>query len=324
MIDRVVLEYIRTLTAADKKTLSQKALKATEEVGELAKVVLPFDNAFATTHRFVEKQRILEEAVDTILCSMSIGYELGFTDDDISTMMMEKAKKWHWLQARENRVQWPVPFEIHVTVDGGFPDKFRNACAEIGVKPILLELHTDDMKTAADLQTSSVFIGDNRGAYEEMKRISYRLSEMGYWVVREKIETVPWHPAAPHRQVSAKVDLPNGRGVDLVRDDPMPKDCYFECHIATIIGNEQRDKLVEVAGWHGARVSQNVFKKIDDERSKVMVTLRDSKCTYERFEEQRTMLEHVLTNTGFAVEKTITEFSVFDSKISHDAEWIKQ
>lgn len=38
-------DFIKKLSLSDKKTLSQKALKTCEEVGELAKAVLPFDSA---------------------------------------------------------------------------------------------------------------------------------------------------------------------------------------------------------------------------------------------------------------------------------------
>ncbi len=76
-----LFEYIQRLSLADKKTLSQKALKVAEESGELAKVVLPFDNAAGTIHRFIEKGRILEESVDVILTAISIAYELGYTHE---------------------------------------------------------------------------------------------------------------------------------------------------------------------------------------------------------------------------------------------------
>jgi hypothetical protein len=46
-----LLDYIQNLSLRDFKTLSQKALKVSEECGELAKAVLPYDNAYATRHR---------------------------------------------------------------------------------------------------------------------------------------------------------------------------------------------------------------------------------------------------------------------------------
>lgn len=48
-----------------------------------------------------------------------------------------------------------------------------------------------------DVMTSSKHFGDNRSAYEEANRIANKLTSFGYKVVRKKIETVPWHPAAP-------------------------------------------------------------------------------------------------------------------------------
>lgn len=71
-----LLDYIKKLSLDDKKTLSQKALKVAEESGELAKVVLPFDNAAGTIHRFIEKGKILEESVDVILTAISIAWML--------------------------------------------------------------------------------------------------------------------------------------------------------------------------------------------------------------------------------------------------------
>jgi hypothetical protein len=45
--------------------------------------------------------------------------------------------------------------------------------------------------------TSSKHFGDNRSAYDESLRIVNELKDYGYKVVRSKIESVPWHPAAP-------------------------------------------------------------------------------------------------------------------------------
>ncbi len=78
-----LLNYIRSLSLKDTKTLSQKALKTTEEVGELAKAILPFDGAHGTNHRFVNKENITEECVDVILCALSIAYSLGSTDSSL-------------------------------------------------------------------------------------------------------------------------------------------------------------------------------------------------------------------------------------------------
>ena len=111
-------EFIKQLSLSDKKSLSQKALKTCEEVGELAKAILPFDSAHGTNHRFVDREKILEEIADVHLTNLSIAYSLGFSDEEITDMIHQKSLKWSELQAKEEKAQFPLPFEIHITVDG--------------------------------------------------------------------------------------------------------------------------------------------------------------------------------------------------------------
>ena len=314
------LDYIKTLSKSDTKTLVQKTLKTVEEVGELAKVVLPYENAFATTHRFVNKSQILEEVADSILCLYSIAYNIDATDEDIEQMVTHKMMKWADLQAREGRIKYPIPFEIHVTVnmtgyttDKGFKqdqldvEAFKDVCKEIGVKPILLDLHLQEGAVIKDLMTSSVVMGDNRKAYCEMKRISTELSECGYDLIREKIETIPWHPAAPS---------------DKHQNPVMPPSCYFESHLNTYCTEDIREDLARIASKHGAKMSSNVFKKFDDGSFTIMVTLRNYSDVFEKFKLQLEALKTDLANANFVVEKEIVEFSVFDTKVSHDSSWI--
>jgi len=260
-MDKKILDYIKTLTKSDEKNLSQKALKTCEEVGELAKVVLPYDNAFATNHRFVSKARILEECADGYLCLQSIVYDLDFSDEEFETMVSHKMKIWADLQAREHRLKYPIPYEIHVTVDiekskpvftsdgNAFisneeisklqknnletlqkhtVEEFKRDCKDAGVKPILLDLHLSGGKVMKDLMTSSTFMGNNREAYEEMKRITHSLRQGGWEVVREKIETIPWHPAAPSQKHENPV---------------MPPNCYFESHLNCLCTEEKLEIL---------------------------------------------------------------------------------
>ena len=172
-----LLDYVRLLSLRDEKTLSQKALKTGEEFGELAKVVLPYDNAFATTHRFAVDDQILEECVDVMLCVLSIAYDLGYNNDDVESMMNHKAAKWASLQEK-SRVEYPLPYEIHVTVSAvQYISTFKDACAEIGVKPIVLHLQNQaGVYVMGDVMTSSKHFGNNRSVYEESQRIRNALS----------------------------------------------------------------------------------------------------------------------------------------------------
>ena len=110
-------DFIKTISIKDKKTLSQKGLKLVEEMGELARIILPYDSAHGTNHRFTDREALLEEVVDIHLSNISIAYSLGFTDEEFDDMLIRKSQKWSQLQANEEKAEFPLPFEIHVTVD---------------------------------------------------------------------------------------------------------------------------------------------------------------------------------------------------------------
>jgi len=301
-------KFIKTLTKKDAKTLEQKALKVCEEAGELAKAVLPYQNAAGTTHRFVAKEHILEEVVDVYLTAISVAYDLGFDDTDFDEMLDRKVLKWAGLQAREAKVAWPVPYEIHISVKDANQELFRQVCQALNVKPIVLALQVGN-EVLDDVMTSSKHYGDNQSAYLEMKRISDGLRRSGFNVVREKIETVPWHPAAPSAEDS---------------NPTMPKDCYFECHIGVIVEKiRAAETLHMIAGMYNAHLSRNVFKKLDNDTYVQMITYRTYTGTREVFEATAKELRGVIKQEGFQIDNVVTEFSIYDTKVTHDAAWIE-
>lgn len=305
------LKYVRHLSTQDRKSLSQKALKTCEEVGELAKVVLPIDNAYATTRRFVERESILEEAVDTVLCALSVAYHLDFTDDEVTDMFAAKAEKWALLQSKEQDVKYPLPLRDspdgdargEQTVEG-----FRTACAEIGVKPIVLDLEDRNGDTAmVDVMTSSKHFGDNFSAYYAAFNLKHALHDRRYAVVRTKIETVPWHPAAP------------------VADQPMPPNCYFESHVPVTLHPENLPSLrAAIAGYGNPHLhmSRNPMKRNEDGSIVQMITLRVDFGNYQRVKAHLDAFVSSLSR-HWLVGKVISEFSVYDTKASHDSSWIK-
>lgn len=312
-MDAQLVEFIRELSLSDTKSLSQKVTKTGEEFGELCRAINPFENAFATTHRFVDPRNILEECADVILCAMSISNDVGFTHDELCAMMLDKAGKWQGLQAKSARVTYPVPFEIHITIAGGDVEQFKTDCADISVKPLLLDLQSRKGGSFRDLQTSSKHLGTNRTAYEEVQRIAGALRDRGYEVVREKIETVPWHPMAP-----SQADA----------NPKMPKNCYFECHFGVNVHEDDEARFRDAASrLPDLHVSRNVFKKSDNGTVKIMLTGRDYETTYEHFKASVDIMLAMLNGIGltmkdFSVDKPIVEFSVYDTKISHDKAWL--
>lgn len=306
-MNKNILEFVKVLTKNDTKTLSQKALKGAEEIGELAKAILPYDGAAGTLHRFTDKENILEEVADTMLVLLSIAYDMGATDEELEEVLHEKATVWQKIQAKEGRVQFPLPYEIHVTVKiPGNVELFKDICDRIGVKPIVLDLAVQEGKIM-DVMTSSVHYGDNRSAYLEMKRISTELLKNGYIIEREKVETVPWHPAAP------------------TGDGKMPEGCYFEAYINCIVDEDSDRTLKSIikAFVPTVHLSKNYFKKLEDGRFVRMVTLRLNNCNYECFEAKLNDLKNIL-KSNIEFNKIVTEFAIYDTKISHDDKWIQK
>lgn len=319
-------EYIKNLSIKDKKTLSQKGLKLVEEIGELARVILPYDSAHGTNHRFTDREAILEEVVDVYLTNISIAHSLGFTDEEFNDMLVKKSEKWSQLQASEEKAEFPLPFEIHVTVkpDNSYVefsiDEFKKDCDLVGVKPIVIDLEINDGSIIKDVMTSSKHFGDNRSAYEESMRIVNELKTRGYKVVRNKIESVPWHPAAP--VISTGKEIPNG--------------CYFEAHIGVTIrpdekrslnylvdflNSEDGDEIIELSGT--VKLSQNFFKKSKDgSRFVNMLTYRSNRCGSPKFKLEVEGLKNILTKKGFEFEKVEVEYAVYDTNVTHDAKWI--
>ena len=325
-----IIDFIKNLSIKDKKTLSQKGLKLVEEVGELARVILPYDSAHGTNHRFIDREAILEEVVDVYLTNISIAHSLGFTDEEFNDMLAKKSEKWSQLQASEEKAEFPLPFEIHVTVDldNSYTHKhihdenldgFKDDCKNIGVKPIVIDLEINDGSIIKDVMTSSKHFGDNRTAYEESERIVNELKSKGYHVVRNKIESVPWHPSAP--VISTGKEIPNG--------------CYFESHIGIVIKpeekralnylveklNEDKEEMFYLSGT--INLSQNFFKKSKDGSKFVnMLTYRSNMCGSPKFKLEVESIKHILDERGFDYEKVEVEYAVYDTNITHDSKWI--
>src|SRR5579859_638788 len=149
----------------------------------------------------------------------------------------------------------PLHYEIHVTVKTEEVNRFIEECGAIGVKPIVLDLQKQDGGSIQDVMTSSKLTGDNQDAWTRMKEISWYLQVKGFNVIREKIETVPWHPKA-------------------VIHGENSKEGYFETHIPVLVAPVYLNDLKIVAKNHGLYLSKNPFKVRSDGGLIQMATLR--------------------------------------------------
>lgn len=308
MINKNLIEFIKFLSKEDTKTLSQKTLKAVEELGELSRVILPYDSAFATNHRFIDKDDILEEIIDTYLSIISIAYTLDFSDEDIEEMIGEKTVKWANLINREKDIKWPMPYELHVTIERPKNiNSFKDACSFLKVKPIILDIKNNIGETIQnDIMTSSRFFGNNKEAYEEIKKISNYLYKNNFKVIREKIETVIYHPSAP-KELNEKI---------------LHKHQYFEAHIDIITTNDTIKVLQEICKINNSRISININKKISETEFISMVTFRENNSNRKSFENSVNKLIKDLNNNKFNIKNKVMEFAVYDTNEYHDDKWL--
>jgi NTP pyrophosphatase (non-canonical NTP hydrolase) len=305
-----LFDLIKELSNRDPKTLIEKTLKTTEELGELAKAVLPYENTPQNTHKFSDKQKILEEVADTILGAISVGYNLGMDTEQIEAMLWKKAEYWASLQAKERKNPFPLPFELHVTIDPNSNlEKFKYVCSQIGVKAILLDLINEKGETVQDeVMTSSKFFGNNQQVYDELTRISNELERSDFKVVRRKIESTPWHPAAPSKNLG---------------NQKMHKNGYFESHTDVLVKVDQFEVLNSLAKEHKAVISHNLNKTLPDGSKKMILTIRSYKGFYEEFKVLSRSLQNDLMDKGFEPEADLIEFALYDTAIGHDNAWIK-
>lgn len=247
-----------------------------------------------------------------VLISMLYDEKLNISFEDLEQTIIYKANKWAELQNRELDIKYPLPYEIHVTVnaEGIIIDSFKDACRLLNVKPIVLDLEINNGSLIKDVMISSVFMGNNGEAIREVERISKGLKSFGFDVVREKVETVPWHPTAPSKKNN---------------NLKMPENCYFECHFGILLNSQkEKEELKETLNStiFDIHLSQNFFKKNQDGTYKIMATYRSYNDYYEQFEKNVKQIEELLKFDKYKLDKTLIEFSVYDTKVTHDSEWI--
>lgn len=198
-----------------------------------------------------------------------------------------------------------LPFEVHVTVRSPDIAAFREFCSGIGVKPIVLDLQDrEGTSVLTDVMTSSKITGTDRDAYNHATTVATCLRIAGFEVVRQKIESVPWHPNAPKRGESR----------------PMPSGSYFESHLAVTTTADRLDDLAAVAKATGCHRSRNVFKR-DGNTLVVMLTRRVLDGSHEEFSADVDRIASEIRSAGFEVGKVEIEFAVWDSKVEHDKAW---
>lgn len=292
-----LLKLITELSLNDTKTLSQKELKLSDEVGDLAKRILAYENADGSRHHVFYKQDILEECADVILVAMSIALSQGYDSDALHSMMEDKAIKWSGLKELDTS-NGRYPFEIHLTIDhNGFENIFLEMCTEIGCKPIILDLEGETQVT-----TASVIYGSPSEAMAEAERIAALFATLFTYefdVKRIKIETVPWHPMT-------KVYDPHN---------------YYETHFTFISDENEMERIKDHCKKFDIHMSKNTLKHDVDGMKKFMGTLRNYTSLDGHNYNVELALKYLKIN-NIKSTKIVTEYAFFDTNKQLDNQWM--
>jgi hypothetical protein len=208
-----------------------------------------------------------------------------------------------------------LPYEFHVTVEasGTTPDEFRVTCQILGAKALILDLGINNGSLLSDVMTSSTReLPSDQAAFDEVGRLAQGLGLANLNVIRKKIETVPWHEAAPQ-----------------VQGEVMPGGSYFESHLAIKCDPDEIPVLREAISTREdippMHLSRNPFKQAQGGKIIIMTTLRDYTSRYDRFSDMVKESEVAIADLGFKLAKPpITEFALYDSNIHQDDAWMKR
>lgn len=97
---KTTFDKILELSAQETKDLTRRALKTSEEVGELAEAVLACDGP--DEYKGKTYDDVLKESADVVLCAFSVALEAGFSFNDIEGAMIAKLRKWEDILALVN------------------------------------------------------------------------------------------------------------------------------------------------------------------------------------------------------------------------------
>lgn len=213
------------------------------------------------------------------------------------------------------------PYEVHVTVkEAPSYEHFKNVCQSVGVKPIVLDLHTKSSTIINDVMTSESFKASGKGLVNRVIETVEALKNAGYEVIRHKIETVPWHPNA-RTTVRART--------------PSKSDNYFEVHIPFPVAPDELEGLRNAISYaKGVHISRNATKTSVNGKMVHMITMRNYECTYDTFRFYLSALKWNLalyaqslgdeeTIKNLSDKKDEVEWAIFDSNVYRDNEWMK-
>ncbi|MGW4897685.1 hypothetical protein ACWEQL_36380 [Kitasatospora sp. NPDC004240] len=138
--------------------------------------------------------------------------------------------------------------------------------------------------------------------------VANELRASGFEPVRVKIEAAPWTRGVPKSDVEA------------ARLGP---EVHFEHHIKVLVRPDfDRAAMAALVSGHGAHVSWNARRVVDDGRQQRFVTQRCYGVGLHAAGERLERLVGVVSSAGYEIASVEREFVVYDSNIAVDDGWI--
>lgn len=90
-----LFKEIETLAQLEPKSLTEMALKLSEETGEVAQAILSLTNASGSNYKELSTQDVQEECIDVILVATALFYKTKpTTQTELIELLQEKSRKW--------------------------------------------------------------------------------------------------------------------------------------------------------------------------------------------------------------------------------------
>ncbi len=196
-------------------------------------------------------------------------------------------------------------FELHITVNQNVDlGAFKSFCYQAGIKGMVIDLGAN---VPVQPMTCSRIAGSFSQAMLEANQLRDVLTEAGFEVTRVKLEAAPWNLDVPTTDEQAKRN-PGGN--------------YFEHHTKLKLPKTANFRLLEmICETNNAHLSHNAFKVFADGTSERLVTQRHYALGFASASLRFNAFLEVLKSFDFKVEKTVSEYCVFDSNLELDAGW---
>jgi hypothetical protein len=196
-------------------------------------------------------------------------------------------------------------FELHITVAQTVDlEAFKRFCYTAGIKALVIDLGAEQ---PVQPMTCSRITGSFSEAMIKANQLREVLTNAGFEVTRVKLEAAPWNAGVPESELQAQ-KVPSGN--------------YFEHHTKLKLPKNANLRLLEMlCQTNNAHLSRNAFKVCSDGTSERLITQRHYGLGFVSASLRFNAFLEVLKSFDFIVEKTVSEYCVFDSNLQLDAGW---